>query len=65
MHQVIDLFREKGTLDELGIGAIRDALSDLLFPGTSTIQTRPRYFLLVPWAFLRLERVVTLRIQEG
>ncbi len=56
MREVIDLFKEKGTLDELGIGAIRNALSDLLFPGTSTIQTRPRYFLLVPWAFLRLER---------
>ena len=56
MREVIDLFKEKGTLDELGIGAIRDTLSDLLFPGTSTIQTRPRYFLMVPWAFLRLER---------
>ncbi len=54
---VIDLFRETGTLDELGMGAIRDSFSDLLFPGTSTIQTRACYFLLLPWTFLRLERL--------
>jgi hypothetical protein len=54
---VIDLFRESGTVDELGIGAVRDSFSDLLFPGTSTVQTRACYFLLLPWAFLRLERL--------
>lgn len=47
--QVIDLFREKGTVDELGFAPIRDAFADHLFPGTSTIQTRARYFLFVPW----------------
>jgi hypothetical protein len=52
---VIDLFRAKETRDELGIGTVRDALSDLLFPGTSTIQTRARYFLFVPWIYLRHE----------
>lgn len=54
---VIDLFRESGTVDELGIGAVRDSFSDLLFPGTSTVQTRACYFLLLPWTFLRLERL--------
>ena len=53
---VVDLFRERGTLDELGIGAVRDSFSDLLFPGTSTIQTRACYFLLIPWTCLRLEK---------
>lgn len=47
--QVIDLFREKGTVDELGFAPIRDAFADHLFPGTSTIQTRARYFFFVPW----------------
>jgi hypothetical protein len=28
----------------------------MLFPGTSTIMTRARYFLLVPWAYQRLEK---------
>lgn len=41
---ILDLLREKGVLDELGIASIRDAYSDLFFPGTSTIQTRAKYF---------------------
>ena len=49
----VSLFKEKGTVDELGIGTIRDALSDLLFPGTSAPQTRARYFLFVPWIFMQ------------
>ena len=43
---VLDLFREKGTIDELGLGTIRDAFADMLFPGTSAPQTKARYFLL-------------------
>lgn len=46
---------ESETRDELGIGSIRDALADRLFPGTSTIQSRARYFLFVPWIFQILE----------
>src|SRR5687767_12767631 len=56
---VIDLFREKGTVDELGLGTIRDAIADLLFPGTSTIMTRARYYLLIPWIYLRHEKKKT------
>ncbi len=54
---VIDLFRETGTVDELGLASVRDSFADLFFPGTSTIQTRACYFLLVPWTCLRLERL--------
>ena len=56
MREVIDLFSETDSRDELGIGAVRDAFSDLLFPGLSTIQTRARYFFFVPWVYLDLER---------
>src|SRR5665213_2464722 len=56
MLDVVDLFREHETRDELGIGSVRDALADLLFPGTSTIMTRARYFLLVPWMYLQQEK---------
>lgn len=52
---VIDLFRETGTIDELGLAGVGSSFSDLFFPGTSTIQTRACYFLLVPWLFLELE----------
>lgn len=55
--EVIDLFRETSTVDELGLASVRNSYSDLFFPGTSTVQTRARYFLLVPWTFLRLERL--------
>lgn len=56
MREAIAMFEQKETRDELGIGAIRDALADLLFPGTSTIQTRLRYFVIVPWIYRDLER---------
>ena len=52
----VNLFRMQDTRDELGIGAIRDAFADHFFPGTSTIQTRAKYMLLIPWVYLDLER---------
>lgn len=55
MLDIIELFGEQTTRDELGLGTIRDAFADLLFPGTSTIQTRARYFLFVPWMYASLE----------
>ncbi len=55
MRQVLDLFNEKGTVDEMGLGSLRDALSEALFPGTSTIQTRLRYVLFIPWIYRQLE----------
>ncbi|QQQ68424.1 hypothetical protein JJQ94_11735 [Pseudoalteromonas sp. GCY] len=48
VRHVMAMMREPGTLDELGIGQIRDAFADLLFPGISTIQTRAKYFITVP-----------------
>ena len=56
MLDVIDLFRERDTRDELGLGTIRDAFADLFFPATSTIQTRARYFFFIPWMYVELER---------
>jgi hypothetical protein len=56
MLDVIELFGEKTTRDELGLGGVRDAFADLLFPGTTTIQTAAKYFLFVPWMYLELER---------
>ncbi len=55
MLDVIELFGERTTRDELGLGGVRDAFADTLFPGTSTIQTRAKYFLFVPWIYLALE----------
>lgn len=42
MREIVNLFSENGSRDELGIGQVRDALSDTLCPGTSTLLTRVR-----------------------
>jgi hypothetical protein len=54
--RILALFQEKESRDELGLGGIRDSFADQLFPGTSTIQTRLRYILFVPWIYTRLEQ---------
>ena len=54
--QVVELLGRPETRDELGLGAIRDAFAEALFPGVSTVQRRARYFLFVPWTFREIER---------
>lgn len=44
VYDVLSIFKEKGAVDELGFGAIRDAFANKFFPGTTTIQTRAKYF---------------------
>lgn len=51
MRDIIRLFSDRDSRDELGLGQIRDALGDGLFPGTSTPHTRARYLLFIPWIF--------------
>jgi hypothetical protein len=46
---VLDALTEPGAVDELGIGAIRDGFADIFFPGTSTVQTRAKYLVLIPY----------------
>src|SRR5688572_3474879 len=52
---VVDMFRDRDTRDELGIGTVRDAFADLFSPGTSTIQARAKYFPIIPWLYRQLE----------
>lgn len=51
VREVMALFSSSDTVDDLGIGTIRDAMSNALFPGTSVVQTRARYLLFVPWIY--------------
>ena len=55
MQRVLAFFQDRESRDELGLGAVRDSIADHLFPGTSTIQTRLRYMLFIPWLFQRIE----------
>ena len=73
MLSVVELFKEAGTVDELGIGSIRDTLAEALFPGTSVLLTRARYLLLIPWLLQEVtasnststEAAALLRALEG
>ncbi|SHE33240.1 DUF6361 family protein [Clostridium fallax] len=47
----LDLLSATMALDELGIGTLRDRYADILFPGISTIQTRAKYFVIIPYIF--------------
>ncbi|MBW9208627.1 hypothetical protein KV100_03095 [Mumia sp. zg.B21] len=49
MNEIVKMFQDQGSVDELGIGPIRDAFSNSFFPGTSVLHTRVRYLLFVPW----------------
>ena len=56
MLAILDSFRDKTTIDQLGFGAIDIAFSDHFFPGISTIYTRAKYLLFVPWIYRRIEK---------
>lgn len=56
MLDILKLFALRDTRDELGIGTVRDAFANYFFPGTTTIQTRARYFLIVPWVYQSIAR---------
>lgn len=55
VREALSAFDDRGMIDPLGFGQVRDAFSEMLFPGTSTLHTRARYFLLVPWVFQALD----------
>lgn len=49
VNTVLDMMDEEGMVDELGVGSFRDAFADIFFPGISTIQTRAKYFFIIPY----------------
>ena len=55
---------DRTALDELGIGTIRNAFADILFPGISTLQTRAKYFILIPYIFIKAEKQTYHRRNE-
>lgn len=62
--QVMNLLEEKVALDELGIGRIRDAFSDLMFPGISTLQKHMKYFSLMPQLYKKATEKKYNRLSE-
>ena len=65
IKELLSLLQEKGTLDEIGIGTIRDAFSNLLFPGITTIQTRAKYLVILLYLFQEADAVAQKAAQKG
>lgn len=55
-NKLMQLLQGQGAIDELGLGRIRDFFSNRMFPGMSTLQTRAKYFLLLPALYAYLEK---------
>ncbi|MCH5256187.1 MAG: hypothetical protein J1D87_02795 [Lachnospiraceae bacterium] len=51
IKELLKLLGESTSLDELGVGIVRDSISDLLYPGTSVLHTRAKYYILIPELF--------------
>ena len=62
-NKVMKLLQGQGAIDELGLGRIRDAFSNTMFPGMSVLQTHAKYFLLMPalYSFLEKTRIADAR----
>ncbi|MCK6611428.1 MAG: DUF6361 family protein [Bacteroidia bacterium] len=56
-QQLLAIIRPEGQLDELGVGYLRDALANQLFPGISTIQTRAKYFFIIPFILREYQKL--------
>lgn len=54
--ELLDSDSEAEPRDELGVGFLRDALAEAFFPGITTLQTRAKYFLLVPQMYRVIEK---------
>ena len=67
MQQLLNLFNEQGTVDEMGLGMIRNAFSAELFPGITSLQTHLRYVLFVPWTYKTLDthRIIEADLNEN
>jgi hypothetical protein len=46
--RVIEMLKPDGTVDELGVGVVRNSLSDAMFSGITTIMTRAKYYFIIP-----------------
>jgi len=51
IKELLRILGDSSSLDELGVGIVRDSISDLLYPGTSVLHTRAKYYILIPELF--------------
>lgn len=58
---IIKMMSQSGMVDELGIGAIRDSFANYVFPGISTVQTRAKYFFIVPYIIYDYQKLLLFK----
>ena len=63
VHKVLQQLTE-GAIDELGLGRIRDAFSDEMFPGMSTLHRRSKYFVLLPALYNQISKTPINQISK-
>lgn len=56
IKELLEILKDSSSVDELGVGIVRDSISDLLYPGTSVLHTRAKYYILVPTLFKKAMR---------
>lgn len=64
-NKVMKLLQGQGAIDELGLGRIRDAFSNTMFPGMSVLQTHAKYFVLMPALYAYLEKTRIADVREA
>jgi len=62
IKELLKMLGDTWSLDELGVGVVRDRISDLLYPGTSVLQTRAKYYILIPELF---KKAMNSRLKSG
>lgn len=60
----ISQLKQEGVLDELGFGLLQTAIADVLYPGTTTVMTRTRYFYFIPALCEQLENAVSRKATD-
>jgi len=58
--KVLELLKPDGTVDELGVGVVRNSMSDAMFRGITTIMTRAKYYFIIPRildSYLKLKHI--------
>jgi len=56
LDQLLDIDADENVLDELGVGVLRDIISNRLFPGTATNHTRAKYYFFFPYILYDYQR---------
>jgi hypothetical protein len=64
VSKILQAIREQQAVDELGIGRLRDAFSNRMFPGMSTLQHHAKYFVVLPAMYYELTKDSYDRVAE-